>query len=445
MRHLIKKTCFAAITSATLIASTGAFAVNGALDYGFSEITRGMGGAGSALPQDTMIAAINPAGMVRLPKQFDVGAVIYFPKLGYNASTVTPTMSSMLIVAPGKHDSSKSVFFLPDIGYNYPLDNKSSLGISLYSLGGFGVEFANQNSATIAGMPMPGPLGAGTLYSDLKQAVTAITYARKFAKHSSWGVSLLVGLQTLKVNGVGNLAPLSTNPNQVSNKGTDYSIGAGVRFGVLFGLIKNLDLSVSYQPKIYMTKLTDYAGLLPDGGSFDMPAFGNIGLAWHVTPNFVFAGDIVKIWYTDIPAYGNSHDAILMGGSCTPGSGNASCLGGKNGAGFGWSDPIVYKIGAQWKISTKTTLRAGYNHSDQVVSTNYATENMITNGAIIRDLWSLGITQKISKKDAINGVLTFVPDQSLLSQNLFSGTAGQTVNLHASGWGFGLSWSRVLG
>ncbi len=68
-----------------LLSSSAVFAVNGAYDYGFSEITRGMGGAGSALPQDTLIAAINPAGMVDVGKRFDIGAMIFFPTISYNA------------------------------------------------------------------------------------------------------------------------------------------------------------------------------------------------------------------------------------------------------------------------------------------------------------------------------------------------------------------------
>lgn len=448
MQHkktLIKTT----LALSTLLSSTALFAVNGAFDYGFSEITRGMGGAGSALPQDTLIAAVNPAGMVDVGKRLDLGAAFYFPTMSYNASSFNPSNIGMLGVAPGQHDSTVNIFVLPDFGINFPLNNKSALGVSLYSLGGFGTQYKSGNSATVAvpglgPISAPGPLGGGTVLSDLKQAVTSVTYSRKFLSHSSWGVSLLMGLQSLRAEGANGLAALSANPNNVSNKGADYSYGGGARFGFLFGVLPAVDLSLSYQPKMVMSKFKQYSGLLPNGGEFDIPSFGNIGAAWHVSNTVTLLGDIEEIWYKDIPAYGRNNSALLPGGSCIPGSGGSTCLGGSNGAGFGWGNDTVYKLGAQWAVTEKTTLRAGFNHSDQILSSTQATENMITPGALIQNLFTVGITQKVTKKDSINGMMVFIPQQTFTSGNGFSGAANQTVTLAARGFGFGVSWGRIL-
>lgn len=427
--------------------SFSAFASNGSYDYGFSEITRGMGGAGVAFPQDSLITAINPAGMVDVGKRLDVGAMIYFPTINYNASSFAPSAVSSIGVAPGSHDSSVPLFFLPDVGMNFPINSKSAIGISMYSLGGFGAEFKTSDNATVVSPPgsaprqLPGALGNGTLQSDLKQSITALTYSRKFLSHSSWGVSLLVGIQAFRNQGVLNLSGLSDNPNRLSGQGTNFSTGAGARFGVLFGILRNLDLGISYQPRVYMTKLTKYAGLFPNGGEFDYPPYGNIGLAWHILPTLVLATDVEEIWLKDISNYGNSHDALLNGNCPTNSS---TCLGGSNGAGFGWNNATVYKFGVQWEVTDKTTLRAGYSYNNQVLSNQYATENMITPGVVIQSIFSVGATEKISKKDLINGVITYIPTQSLTSQNLFSGGANQTVNISARGIGFGVSWSRIF-
>ena len=431
----------------SLIVSASVYAVNGAYDYGFSEITRGMGGAGSALPQDSLIAAINPAGMVDVGKRFDLGAMIYFPTISYTATPATPTAPGSIGVAPGYHDSSVPLFFLPDFGINLPINQRSAFGVSSYSLGGFGAEFKTTNTATIVPAPagasqqLQGPLGNGTLLSSLKQSLTALTYSHQFLKDSSWGVSLLLGLQAFENQGIANLSNLSAHPNQLSHQGTDYSAGIGARFGVLFRVLPKIDFAASYQPKVAMTKLTEYAGLFPNGGEFDYPAFGNIGLAWHVTNRVALAGDVEKIWFTDVSNYGASHDALLNG-TCT--ANQSTCLGGTNGAGFGWSNDIVYKLGVQFAMTENTTLRGGWSHGNQVLSNQYATENMITPGALITNVYSVGATQQISKKDLFNGVISFIPQQRLTSQNLFSGAANQTVTLAARGIGFGLSWSRIL-
>lgn len=214
-----------------LLSSSTVFAVNGAYDYGFSEITRGMGGAGSALPQDTLIAAVNPAGMVDVGKRFDIGAMVYFPTISYNASTFSPGSIGVnnIAVAPGFHNSSVPIFFLPDMGVNFPINHKSALGLSFYSLGGFGAQFKGASNASVGGTSSAGPLGNGTMMSDLKQSVASVTYSRKFLSRSSWGVSLLLGLQAFKNEGVANLANLSAHPNNISAQGTDFSTGAGAR------------------------------------------------------------------------------------------------------------------------------------------------------------------------------------------------------------------------
>jgi long-chain fatty acid transport protein len=439
------------ISVSTLLCASSAFAVNGAYDYGFSEITRGMAGAGSALPQDTLIAAINPAGMVDVGKRVDIGAILYFPTMSYDASAIpNPSQVSSVAAAPGRYYSSEKHFLLPDFGMNFPIDRKSAFGVSMYSLGGFGTKFRTNNSAYAniappAGpvVPVAGPLGDGTLLSDLKQAATALTYSRHFLNaRSSWGISLLMGFQMFRNAGANGLASLSAHSSNLSGKGTDYSAGVGTRLGFLFNVLPTLDLSASYQPKVYMSKFHRYKGLFPNGGEFDYPAFGNIGLAWHVESNVVLAADVEKIWFTDISNYGHSHNSILPGGTCP--ANQSTCLGGSNGAGFGWSDDVIYKLGLQWAATAKTTLRAGFQHGQRVLNSLYATENMITPGGVIRNLFSAGITEKISKKDFINGAFTFIPLQGQTALNQFSGPANQNVRIEASGWGVGASWSRIL-
>ena len=54
----------------------------------------------------------------------------------------------------------------------------------------------------------------------------------------------------------------------------------------------------------------------------------------------------------------------------------------------------MYKTGIQWALNSKTTLRAGFNHGEGVLSLSCATEN----------IFSLDATEKVSKTDFINGV-----------------------------------------
>ncbi len=62
-----------------VLASPFANAANGYFVHGYGPKNKGMAGAGVALPQDTITAATNPAGMVHLGKRFDVGLAVFSP------------------------------------------------------------------------------------------------------------------------------------------------------------------------------------------------------------------------------------------------------------------------------------------------------------------------------------------------------------------------------
>jgi len=432
------------------------FAVNGAFDYGFSEITRGMGGAGSALPQDTIIAAVNPAGMVWQKHIMDIGLMTYFPKVYWDASNVLPNAPGQIILTPGRHASNLDIFTLPDLGLNMPVGKSSTFGATLYSIGGFGSSYPgfgltqvtvpiSRFSPLFATLNTPGPFGGGFLHSDLKQAVGAFTLSSKFSETSSWGLSLLIGLQQLALQGAGLLRTFSMYPWEVTNRANAFSAGIGTRGGVLIGAIPHVKLSASYQPKILMSNFRQYRGILADNGSFDIPATGVVGVAVDLPLNLILAFDVQRIWFSDIKAYGHPHDAVLPGGTCSiPGFVNNDCYGGPNGPGFGWKNLTAYKVGVQWQFKPDFAIRFGYNHANSVLQAAYLAENVVAPGAVIEDIYTAGFSKKIGAKSQLNAVLAYVPPQSKNGTNAFSTTAVQAVTIRARGWGFGASYSVLF-
>jgi len=80
------KQIIACAVAAGLAAPMSAFATNGYFSHGYSVKSKGLAGGGSALPQDAMIAADNPAGMVKVGKRMDLGLSIFSPSArGYKA------------------------------------------------------------------------------------------------------------------------------------------------------------------------------------------------------------------------------------------------------------------------------------------------------------------------------------------------------------------------
>jgi long-chain fatty acid transport protein len=70
-------------------------------------------------------------------------------------------------------------------------------------------------------------------------------------------------------------------------------------------------------------------------------------------------------------------------------------LGSANGAGFGWKDVTVVKLGVSYDYTPDVTLRAGFNHSDQAIPSNQTFFNILA-PATVQDHLTFGATWKTS-------------------------------------------------
>ncbi len=61
-------------------------------------------------------------------------------------------------------------------------------------------------------------------------------------------------------------------------------------------------------PRCTWSEFDEYQDLFAEGGDFDMPAVGTIGLAFKPNERLTFALDVQQIWYSDVPAIGNDNE-----------------------------------------------------------------------------------------------------------------------------------------
>jgi len=95
-----------------------------------------------------------------------------------------------------------------------------------------------------------------------------------------------------------------------------------------------------------MSNLDKYKGLFAESGGFDIPSNWSLGVAFKPTPAWLVALDYERINYSDVDSVHNRSNLILQ---CPPFGANASnCLGGSNGAGFGWQSVNVWRLGVQY-------------------------------------------------------------------------------------------------
>jgi len=354
--------------AAGILVSPLANATNGYFSHGYGMKAKGMAGAGIALPQDSLAAATNPAGMVMVGDRIDLGLDWFRPSRGAEVVGAGG-------LGNGAFDGNgKSNFFIPEFGYNKMMNPNMSLGVSVYGNGGMNTDYASSPFGPNAGI-------------NLEQLFIAPTWAMKLNPKHSIGVSLNLVYQTFAAKGLGAFAASSSNAAALTDNGKDSSTGIGLRLGWTGELTDMLTMGATYQPKTKMSKFSKYAGLFAEQGGFDVPASYGFGIAVKATPATTIAADYEVIQYSGVPAIANT---ISAGGP----------LGANNGMGFGWTDVKVIKLGVSQVMSDTLTVRAGYSHNTQPIPATQTMFNVLAPG-VVQDHVTLGATWNISKQNEV--------------------------------------------
>lgn len=391
-----------------------ALATNGYFSHGVSIKEKGLVGAGAAYSQDSLAAATNPAGMVWQENRWDAGLSWFSPMREYTATgfNAPPAFGAF----PGTGGSGDTVnseaenFFIPQFGWNKMLNEKSSIGVSVFGRGGMNTTWKARDTFTGAGV-----FGAGDAGVNLAQLFTMGTYARKYSDKGSFGVSLIWAYQQFSAKGISSFAGISNDPANLSNRGDDSSTGFGLALGWQGKVAEKITLGVAYQSKIYMSEFDKYKGLFAEQGDFDIPSQWNLGLAWDVTPKSKLVFDVQRINYSDVPAVNNPSLTTLFSGGCAlvGGAGNSTCLGGDDGVGFGWDDMTVYKVGYEWNTSKNWTWRVGYSQGDQPIDASQdALFNILAPGVIEQHI-TFGFTRKLGKGGELSFAGMFAPQKCI--------------------------------
>lgn len=429
-----------ALTSASLVA-TSASATDGYFQHGYGLIAKGMAGASTATAQDTFGGASNPAKMVFVGDRIDFGIDFFSPRR-------SASRSGSLAGIDGSADSDSTLFEIPEFGYNKLIDPRFSLGVSVYGNGGMNTDYPGGQIAGGACAffnPNPGPYnllcGNGRLGVDLSQLIIAPTASYKLTDTQAIGIAPLIGYQRFKAEGLQAFDNpfFSTSPGNVTNRGYDTAHGYGVRIGWFGKMTDSLTLGAAYSSKIAMTKFDKYKGLFAEDGGFDMPENYNVGLAFRMAPTVTIAVDYQRINYSGIKSVGNSSSLLV---NCAGGDSSA-CLGGSNGAGFGWQDIDVWKLGLEYRYNDRLTLRGGYNRTKNPIRAQDVTINILAPG-VEQDHITLGLTYLTTG----GGELTFaymhafknsVTGSSLFNQ--FGAPAGnETIQMYENAFGVAYGW-----
>lgn len=399
--------------------SGSALATNGYWSHGYGPKSKSMAGACVAMAFGAMCAASNPGSLAVAGNRLEFGGSLFAPDRGFTAddNAMSPPYGS---IEPGRYTSAKKMFIIPHFGYNRMLDDSSSFGIAIGANGGLNTYY---DTPVFGNFSNPMGVASAPTSIDMKQMFVGLSYSRKLNDEHSIGISPVLAVQTLKVEGLEPFQAFSLHPDKVSNQGTDTSWGGGLKLGWLWQVNERLNIGASYQSRLYMTEFDDYAGLLADQGDFDIPANTDLGFAYKLRPDTTFSFDWQRIEFSKVRAVGNASDLVFMPGSIL--------LGTPDGLGFGWQDINVYKFGVQWEYNHELTFRAGYSYSDEAVPASQALFNILA-PAVVKHHYTFGIGKRLSANTELNLSFSYAPNEVLKGTN--PNTGPQTGSIEMNQW-----------
>jgi long-chain fatty acid transport protein len=482
-----------ALGIAAVLAAQGAGATNGYMSHAYSPAAKGMAGAGeAALPQDSLSIVGNPAGMTKIGNRLDVGAAWFSPDRKYKGLTPDAATGAFAPIgsAPmgtGEVDSKNNDFLIPGFGLAYQIDEVSAVGFALFGNGGMNSDYRAQETLfglgafggnnglanpphysdprdPRAGTQIPGTnrIGGANAGVNLEQLGLAFSYAREMSDNFSLGASFLLAYQSIEVKGIGafqgftqtftqsmiaNQTMRATSPGHLSDRGTESALGYGLQLGALWDVNEQFSVGASLRSKVYMGEFDAYKDLFAEGGDFDIPAVGTIGVAFRPNDKLSLALDVQHIWYSDVEAIGNTNqlaqkcDLNAAFGMGAPGTvyDPSYCLGGDNGAGFGWEDMTILKLGVQYAINDTLTVRAGYSHGNQPIQSREVAFNTLA-PAVIEDHWTVGATYRLRDDYELTFWGMYAPEETVSGPGQFTGTQAPEISMSQFELGVNFGW-----
>jgi long-chain fatty acid transport protein len=395
-----------------------AYATNGYFSHGYSIESKALGGAGVALPQGSIDASVNPALMAFVGTRADISLSLFNPNREYSVNTHGKLGGFLL--DDGTVQSDSNYFIVPAMGFNWSLNNKTSIGISVYGNGGMNTDY-DKKTFDDPRANVSKPTGV-----DLMQLFIVPTLSVKVAPKHSLGFSPILAYQRFEARGLQAFKPFSSDPGNLTNNGHDGAWGWGGRVGYYGELFPFLSVGASYQTKIWTTKFDKYAGLFAENGGFNIPANWTIGIAVKPVPELAFLFDVQKIYYSDVKSVANSMMPNLM----------KSQLGNEDGAGFGWQNMTIYKAGIQWKSSDAWTWRAGYSYGEQPIRDKDVMFNILAPG-VPEHHATAGFTRAISKTQDLSFSLMHAFSKTVSGKNPLAGGApgdSQEIRIKMNQW-----------
>lgn len=323
----------------------------GASLHGFGPISSSMGGAGVALPLDSLNAlGFNPA-LIASVEGNQVSFTTEFFKDAIEIHTTYGTLS-------GDAKGTSHLTIVPSFGWMLRApDKKLALGFGLVGIAGFGADYPQDTASILFAQP---PNGFGRIWTGYQVTKIPVAFAYQATPKLSIGFSFNTYVGQFSV------APLPDGTYDVAKNGDIWYPEAGKpsqkfafagQFGFRYQASDKMSIGASfttpqnYSPYEYNSSIADPSS--PSYGlhrtiEYDLDGPWNVtfGTALTLGPKTSIAIDGMFTKHEGVNGFGGPGGVV--NGTIDP---------------FGWRDVWTFKTGVQHKATEKLIVRAGYNYS----------------------------------------------------------------------------------
>lgn len=411
--------CFWNLIAANAVASLGPY------EHGNGIKAAGAGGVSYVAAEETTALSANPAHAASLGNRYDIGVdVLTFYPEGH-------IQGNALGADDRFHSDGRRYYPLPQGGLNRELSERWSAGMTLL-LAGVGPDYTESPYARFG--------GASRASLQLGSASLATALAYKIDPDQQIGVGIILGYQTLSVTGLeflGSTDPqfqVSESPEAVTNQGKEGGCSVAWSAGWTRKLLPSTRVGIAYRSKSWTEKLDAYRGLLPDGGSLDLPAVWGAALSHDVSSNLRVAVEWQRFEYAGERAFGNRLATLNDG----------NLLGSRNGPGFGLRNQQAWKLGLSWQATPDWRLRAGYVDANQAVRETDSLFPMLAPVTLTTHYTGGATYQRRGWEWSVYG--TYQPRQATGQDgSIPAAFGGGRAVVSNEGYGLGFSIGRALG
>jgi len=336
---------------ACLASVPAAARAQGAALQGFGPVNSSMGGAGVALPEDSLNAlGFNPA-LLAAAEGNQVSFTAEFSKDDIQIHTTAGGAS-------GDAHPTTQIAIAPSFGWMVRDPRKKlALGFGLISTAAFTTDYPQDNASILFAQP---PNGFGRVWTNYQVTKIPVAFAYQVTPKLSLGASVNLYVGQFSV------APLSDGAFDTAANGAHWYPEAGKpsqkfavspQFGVFYQHSPMMSLGASITlPQHYSSYEWNSTNADPGSRGFgvsrllsfdlDGPMIVSFGTGITVNPKTAVAIDGMFTKYSGVSGFGGAGGVV--NGVIEP---------------FGWRNAWTFKAGVRHQINEKATVRAGYNFS----------------------------------------------------------------------------------